>query len=44
MIPFGSGLRTDSAMIRYDRHWGRLKRALLARLSMINFHYASTTQ
>ncbi|GAB6158924.1 hypothetical protein JCM39194_21240 [Desulfotomaculum varum] len=31
MIPFGSGLRTDSTMIRYGRHWGRLKRALLAR-------------
>ncbi|WP_162470942.1 hypothetical protein [Desulforamulus hydrothermalis] len=27
MIPFGSGLRTDSTMIRYGRHWGRLKRA-----------------
>ncbi|CCO08356.1 hypothetical protein DESHY_30046 [Desulforamulus hydrothermalis Lam5 = DSM 18033] len=31
MIPFGSGLRTDSTMIRYGRHWGRLKRAILAR-------------
>ncbi|WP_162470936.1 hypothetical protein [Desulforamulus hydrothermalis] len=31
MIPFGSGLRTDSTMIRYGGHWGRLKRALLAR-------------
>ncbi|WP_235695526.1 hypothetical protein [Desulforamulus hydrothermalis] len=31
MIPFGSGLRTDSTMIRSVRPWGRLKRALLAR-------------
>ncbi|GAB6159120.1 hypothetical protein JCM39194_23200 [Desulfotomaculum varum] len=31
MIPFGSGLRTDSTMIRYGGHWGHLKRALLAR-------------
>ncbi|WP_162470931.1 hypothetical protein [Desulforamulus hydrothermalis] len=31
MIPFSSGLRTDSTMIRYGRHWGRLKRAILAR-------------
>ncbi|WP_162829801.1 hypothetical protein [Desulforamulus hydrothermalis] len=31
MIPFGSGLRTDSTMIRYGGHWGRLKRAILAR-------------
>ncbi|WP_235695551.1 hypothetical protein [Desulforamulus hydrothermalis] len=31
MIPFGSGLRTDSTMIRSGRPWGRLKRAILAR-------------
>ncbi|WP_235695488.1 hypothetical protein [Desulforamulus hydrothermalis] len=31
MIPFGSGLRTDSTMIRYGGPWGRLNRALLAR-------------
>ncbi|GAB6158401.1 hypothetical protein JCM39194_16010 [Desulfotomaculum varum] len=31
MIPSGSGLRTDSTMIRYGGHWGRLKRDLLAR-------------
>ncbi|WP_162470943.1 hypothetical protein [Desulforamulus hydrothermalis] len=31
MIPFGSGLRTDSTVIRYGRPWGRLKRAILAR-------------
>ncbi|WP_072866133.1 hypothetical protein [Desulforamulus hydrothermalis] len=31
MIPFGSGLRTDSTMIRYSRPWVRLKRPLLAR-------------
>ncbi|WP_162470930.1 hypothetical protein [Desulforamulus hydrothermalis] len=31
MIPFGSGLRTDSTVIRSGRPWGRLKRALLAR-------------
>ncbi|GAB6156997.1 hypothetical protein JCM39194_01970 [Desulfotomaculum varum] len=31
MIPFGSGLRTDSTMIRSSGHWGRLKRAILAR-------------
>ncbi|WP_162470935.1 hypothetical protein [Desulforamulus hydrothermalis] len=33
MIPFGSGLRTDSTMIRYGGPWGRLKRALLARFA-----------
>ncbi|WP_162829799.1 hypothetical protein [Desulforamulus hydrothermalis] len=31
MIPFGSGLRTDSTMIRSGGPWGRLKRAILAR-------------
>ncbi|WP_162470941.1 hypothetical protein [Desulforamulus hydrothermalis] len=31
MIPFGSGLRTDSTVIRSGRPWGRLKRAILAR-------------
>ncbi|WP_072866125.1 hypothetical protein [Desulforamulus hydrothermalis] len=31
MIPFGSGLRTDSTMIRSGRPWGRLKRAILVR-------------
>ncbi|WP_162470938.1 hypothetical protein [Desulforamulus hydrothermalis] len=31
MIPFGSGLRTDSTMIRSGRPWGRLNRAILAR-------------
>ncbi|GAB6156969.1 hypothetical protein JCM39194_01690 [Desulfotomaculum varum] len=31
MIPFGSGLRTDSTMICYGGHWCRLKRAILAR-------------
>ncbi|WP_178138485.1 hypothetical protein [Desulforamulus hydrothermalis] len=31
MIPFSSGLRTDSTMIRYGRPWGRLKRTILAR-------------
>ncbi|WP_178138494.1 hypothetical protein [Desulforamulus hydrothermalis] len=31
MIPFGSGLRTDSTMIRYDRHWGSPKRPTRAR-------------
>ncbi|WP_162829800.1 hypothetical protein [Desulforamulus hydrothermalis] len=31
MIPFGSGLRTDSTMIRCGGPWGRLNRATPAR-------------